>query len=74
MMGGSQTVAFGPSDPDTFEPDLDWLEAELQGPNRPKLVYIVNPCNPTGGSNRPECRVLSNPITSPAMPHFHMRK
>lgn len=48
MMGGGNTVTFGPSHPDTFYPDLDWLEQELQGPNKPKVVYIVNPCNPTG--------------------------
>ena len=48
MMGGANTVMYGPSHPETFHPDLDWLEKELQGPNKPKLVYIVNPCNPTG--------------------------
>lgn len=48
MMGGGNTISYGPSDPDTFYPDLDWLEKGLKGPNKPKLVYLVNPCNPTG--------------------------
>lgn len=48
MMGGGNTISYGPSDPDTFYPDLDWLEKELKGPSKPKLVYLVNPCNPTG--------------------------
>ena len=43
-----QTIAYGPSDPDNWYPDLDWLEDELESVNPPKLVYIVNPCNPTG--------------------------
>ena len=43
-----QTIAYGPSDPDNWFPDLDWLEDELESANPPKLVYIVNPCNPTG--------------------------
>lgn len=29
-------------------PDLDWLAAELAGPNPPRLVVLTNPCNPTG--------------------------
>lgn len=53
MMGSgvgekNENVVFGPSDPKNFNPDLDWLEEQLQQPDRPKLVYIVNPCNPTG--------------------------
>ncbi len=48
MTGCGQTVAFGRSHPDTWRPDLDWLQDQLEGPNPPKLVYIVNPCNPTG--------------------------
>ncbi len=43
-----QTIAYGPSDPDNWFPDLDWLEDELESATPPKLVYIVNPCNPTG--------------------------
>ena len=43
-----QTIVYGPSDPDNWYPDLDWLEDELESANPPKLVYIVNPCNPTG--------------------------
>ncbi|KAK9918752.1 hypothetical protein WJX75_006606 [Coccomyxa subellipsoidea] len=48
MTGCGQTVAFGPSHPDTWRPNLDWLEDQLEGPNPPKLVYVVNPGNPTG--------------------------
>lgn len=50
MMGGGQSVLMGPSDPKTFKPDLDWLEQQLKGPKPPKLVYLVNPCNPTGSN------------------------
>ena len=53
MMGGGNTISYGPSDPDTFHPDLDWLEEELKGPNKPQLVYLVNPCNPTGNQIYP---------------------
>ncbi|CAL5224308.1 g6975 [Coccomyxa viridis] len=48
MTGCGQTIAYGPSDPDNWFPDLDWLEDELESATPPKLVYIVNPCNPTG--------------------------
>lgn len=48
MMGGGPGVVFGPSDRRTFHPDLDWLQQQLKGPQKPKLVYLVNPCNPTG--------------------------
>jgi len=46
--GKNENVVFGPCHPNTFHPDLDWLEEQLQRPDRPKVVYIVNPCNPTG--------------------------
>ena len=48
MTGGGASVVLGPSDPDTWHPDLDWLERELTGPRPPKLVYVVSPGNPTG--------------------------
>ena len=48
MTGGGASVVLGPSDPDTWHPDLDWLERELNGPRPPKLVYVVSPGNPTG--------------------------
>lgn len=48
MTGCGQSIAYGPSHPDTWHPDLDWLEHELKGPRPPKLVYVVSPGNPTG--------------------------
>ena len=48
MTGGGASVVLGPSDPETWHPDLDWLERELKGPRPPKLVYVVSPGNPTG--------------------------
>lgn len=48
MTGGGANVVYGKCDPRTWHPDLDWLEAELQGACPPKVVVIVNPCNPTG--------------------------
>lgn len=48
MTGGAKSVLFGPCDPHTFHPDLDWLAAQLAGPMPPKMVVLVNPCNPTG--------------------------
>ena len=48
MCGGADNIAYGPCDPVTFHPDLDWLEKELSGPHNLKMVVIVNPCNPTG--------------------------
>ena len=48
MTGGGRGVALGPCHQDSMHPDLDWLEAELYGPRPPKLVVLINPCNPTG--------------------------
>eukprot|EP00775_Hariotina_reticulata_P011561 gene11559-11705_t len=48
MTGGADQVALGPCHPDTLHPDLEWLQQQLQGPHPPRLVVIVNPCNPTG--------------------------
>jgi aspartate/methionine/tyrosine aminotransferase len=53
MTGGSAQVALGPCHADTLHPDLDWLEEQLQGPQPPRMVVIVNPCNPTGKSALP---------------------
>ena len=41
-------MVLGRCNPQTLHPDLDWLEAELAGPSPPKMVVLVNPCNPTG--------------------------
>jgi histidinol-phosphate/aromatic aminotransferase/cobyric acid decarboxylase-like protein len=48
MSGGGASVVLGPRSAATWHPDLDWLAAELAGPQPPKLVVITNPCNPTG--------------------------
>jgi aspartate/methionine/tyrosine aminotransferase len=48
MTGGAAEVVFGPCNPDSLHPDLDWLERQLRGPSPPKMVVLVNPCNPTG--------------------------
>lgn len=48
MTGGGSNVVFAPCDPHTFHPDLDWLERELTGSTPPRMVVLVNPCNPTG--------------------------
>lgn len=48
MTGGSERLVIGECDPDTMRPSLAWLERELAGPSPPKMVVLVNPCNPTG--------------------------
>jgi aspartate/methionine/tyrosine aminotransferase len=48
MTGGANSVLLGPCDPKTFHPDLEWLASRLAGPSPPKMVVLVNPCNPTG--------------------------
>ncbi|CAL5223689.1 g6241 [Coccomyxa viridis] len=48
MTGGGHSVVHGRCDPHTWQPDLDWLEQTLSGPDPPKMVVLVNPCNPTG--------------------------
>ena len=50
MTGGGHSVVHGRCDPHTWQPDLDWLEQALSGPDPPKMVVLVNPCNPTGGA------------------------
>ncbi|KAK9809123.1 hypothetical protein WJX72_009699 [[Myrmecia] bisecta] len=48
MTGGGANVVYGPCRPEDWHPDLDWLEQEMHGPQPPKLVMLVNPCNPSG--------------------------
>ena len=48
MTGGGGNVVYGRTDAETMQPDLDWLELELARPRPPKMVVLVNPCNPTG--------------------------
>ena len=56
MTGGKGSLRMGPCDAKTFQPDLDWLQGQLDGPKPPKLVYVVNPCNPTGETTcRQQC-------------------
>ena len=47
-------VVYGPRDAGAnFVPDLEWLESQMVEPaTRPRLVVIVNPCNPTGTLGR----------------------
>eukprot|EP00879_Flechtneria_rotunda_P018349 GHRR01019246.1.p1 GENE.GHRR01019246.1~~GHRR01019246.1.p1 ORF type:complete len:399 (+),score=104.95 GHRR01019246.1:337-1533(+) len=48
MTGGAAELVLGPSNPNTLHPDWEWLQQELQGPSPPRVVVVVNPCNPTG--------------------------
>jgi aspartate/methionine/tyrosine aminotransferase len=48
MTGGSDAVVFGRCDPTTWHPDLEWLEGTLSGRSPPRMVVLINPCNPTG--------------------------
>ena len=50
MTGGGHSVVFGRCHQQTWRPDLDWLEQVLAVPTPPKMVVLVNPCNPTGHS------------------------
>jgi aspartate/methionine/tyrosine aminotransferase len=56
MTGSAPQVLLGPCDADSLHPDLQWLQQQLTGPKPPKMVVIVNPCNPTGVLN---CRFYS---------------
>lgn len=53
MTGGAQRIVYGPCHPATLHPDLDWLEQQLVGRQPPKMVVLVNPCNPSGERGRP---------------------
>lgn len=55
MTGGAGSVVYGQCDPKTLHIDLDWLEGELMGPHPPKMVVVVNPCNPTGVGGLMNC-------------------
>ncbi|MCO5611213.1 hypothetical protein L7F22_065464 [Adiantum nelumboides] len=51
QMTGVTDILVGPSDPETLQPDADWLEAILipkDDKGTPKLVTVVNPGNPSG--------------------------
>jgi aspartate/methionine/tyrosine aminotransferase len=49
MTGSAPEVLLGPCDAASLHPDLQWLQQQLAGPKPPKMVVLVNPCNPTGG-------------------------
>jgi hypothetical protein len=53
MTGGAAKVACGPCDPTTLHPDLNWLQHRLEQPSPPRMVVMVNPCNPTGAARTP---------------------
>ncbi|GLC33937.1 hypothetical protein PLESTB_000820000 [Pleodorina starrii] len=48
MTGSADRVVYGMCDEASMRPSLEWLRGELAGPQPPKMVVIVNPCNPTG--------------------------
>ncbi|KAL3139126.1 putative uncategorized biosynthetic cluster, variant 2 [Trebouxia sp. C0010 RCD-2024] len=48
MTGGADNVIFGRCDAESWHPDLSWLEQCLQGKEKPTMVVLVNPNNPTG--------------------------
>lgn len=47
MTGGDKNVLYGTAGAG-LKPDLDWLETTLKVDKPPKMVVIVNPCNPAG--------------------------
>ncbi|GFR53019.1 hypothetical protein Agub_g15711 [Astrephomene gubernaculifera] len=48
MTGSADRVVLGECDPASQRPSLEWLRGQLAGPQPPKMVVLVNPCNPTG--------------------------
>lgn len=48
MTGGASRIIYGECDPLTLHPNLEWLQTVLSKPTPPKMVVLVNPCNPTG--------------------------
>ncbi|KAG6526272.1 hypothetical protein ZIOFF_016254 [Zingiber officinale] len=48
QMTGVTDILVGPSDPETLQPDVEWLEKTLSQDPIPKLVTVVNPGNPSG--------------------------
>ncbi|KAH7657275.1 Kynurenine aminotransferase glutamine transaminase K protein [Dioscorea alata] len=49
QMTGITDIKVGPGDSKTLQPDADWLEKILsEKGNKPKLVTVVNPGNPSG--------------------------
>lgn len=51
QMTGITNILVGPCDPETLQPNADWLEETLSKEKNktiPKLVTIVNPGNPSG--------------------------
>ena len=48
MSEGGPEIEYGPCDPLTMLPDLDWLRGQLESDKPPKAVVVVTPNNPTG--------------------------
>ncbi|KAH0889213.1 hypothetical protein HID58_051642 [Brassica napus] len=49
QMTGVTNIIVGPGHPDTLYPGADWLEKTLsESKPTPKVVTVVNPCNPSG--------------------------
>ncbi|WOL09197.1 hypothetical protein Cni_G17950 [Canna indica] len=48
QMTGITNILVGPTDPNTLQPDAEWLEKTLSNNPVPKLVTVVNPGNPSG--------------------------
>jgi aspartate/methionine/tyrosine aminotransferase len=48
-------VVLGPCCPHSLHPDWSWLQQQLAGPQPPKMVVLVNPCNPTGEASIHGC-------------------
>lgn len=63
MTGGAEAVRFGPCDPASWHPDLEWLAAELSSGSPPRMVVLVNPCNPTGAEPQRPSRRARDSIT-----------
>lgn len=60
MTGGGRSIMYGPPT-EGLKPDLDWLEEAMKSDSPPRMVVIVNPCNPAGAHRFPlSCRIQSS--------------
>ena len=70
LVSPKQSVLFR-CNPESWHPDLDWLEECLQSSDPPRMVVLVNPCNPTGNPCNPTdnlCNPAGNPCNPPHTP------